>query len=381
MENTYKINTFNKYKINTSVGFRHFEGIQKLYKECLKISFANLDKNIIITTDQLLWSFNKWVKASDLKEGDLVENNKVGSVAIIKIENIGVQPVFDIINSDVQHFTTDGFTAHNCSFIGSSKTLIRADLLEGLRAEDPIEVRLNYKLKIFTAPIENHIYILGADPSEGTGNDNSVIQVLDITNPKKILQVATFSDNKTDPYKFSDIIVGLSETYNNAEIVVESNSVGILVTNRIWRDLDCDSLVNISENGKGLGIKATKKTKKLANMIFKRFVENNWFLIVNKDTISELGKYEEQTNGSYKVPEPDHDDQVTSLIYIMYYLESDYNEHSEVYESTEIDKELKEELSFVPLSISSSDIEDDENNDYGYNYDGFDNGLDYLNVF
>jgi len=367
------------YLIKTSQGYKKFSGIQRLRKESLKITFANLSEPIVASVDQLFWNFTKWVRADELRTGDILQNTIVQQAPIENIEQLGEIYVYDILNSEVGHFETSGFIAHNCSFIGSAKTLIRADLLENLIEKQPIELKLEYKFKIFFNPAENHKYILGVDPAEGTGNDFSVIQVLDITNPLKIFQVGTYSDNKIDPYKFADLVVAISELYNNSLIVVESNSVGILVTNRIWRDLNCDRLINISENGKGLGIKATKKSKKMANMIFKRFVEQEWFIIYNKDTISELGKYEEQTNGSYKVLEPDHDDQITSLIYIFYYLESSYNESSGAYESFEIDEQIKKDLgSFTPISVSSSDV----NEDQSYNYDNYnDNGsdLDYLN--
>ncbi|KKM13873.1 hypothetical protein LCGC14_1711840, partial [marine sediment metagenome] len=83
-------------------------------------------------------------------------------------------------------------------------------------------------------PIRTHQYVVGADPSGGTGRDNAAAEVFDLTAGE---QVAEYAHNKIEPDAFGDKVTDLAEYFNNAFIVVESNNHGPMTLDRI-RDRD-----------------------------------------------------------------------------------------------------------------------------------------------
>lgn len=74
-----------------------------------------------------------------------------------------------------------------------------------------------------THPNQNYRYVVGVDPSGGTGGDNAVIQVLCLDTME---QVAEYASNKVYPDLLGDKAVDLCETFNNAYLVVEANNHG-----------------------------------------------------------------------------------------------------------------------------------------------------------
>ena len=73
-------------------------------------------------------------------------------------------------------------------------------------------------------PKPNHHYVLGADPSGGTGNDDAAIQIICL---ETLEQVLSFYDNTVDPVAFGHYLALLGSKYNSAWLVIESNNHGI----------------------------------------------------------------------------------------------------------------------------------------------------------
>ena len=119
---------------------------------------------------------------------------------------------------DLQAFLQE----HECNFLGSSSTLINADVLEHTQCKDPIDFKYNGSMLIYEQPIDKVQYVLGIDPARGTGRDFSTIQVLKINSEKDVDQVAVYSNEFIDPEMFADVCIGVSEYYNNAPMMVES---------------------------------------------------------------------------------------------------------------------------------------------------------------
>ena len=167
-------------------------------------------------------------------------------------------------------------------------------------------------MAIYEHPRDKAFYILGIDPARGTGNDFSTIQVLKINSDKDVDQVAIYQSEYVDPETFAEVCVGVSEYYNNAQMMVESNDIGSLVCDKIFYDLENENLINFDKNG--LGIRATRKTKLAANLLLKKYIENGFLQINDKKTLYELSRYVEKTPGVYHAAgENDHDDTVTAL--------------------------------------------------------------------
>lgn len=80
---------------------------------------------------------------------------------------------------------------------------------------------------MYKQPQSTHTYIIGADPSEGVGNDSSAAVVLDISTPDHVPEVvAEFCNSHTDPILFAHELKRMGRIYNSATIAVERNNHG-----------------------------------------------------------------------------------------------------------------------------------------------------------
>lgn len=230
-----------------------------------------------------------------------------------------------------------------CKFIGSSSTLIKARILENLDAEEPIQVAKDGKLKIWKFPLvkkmeeekvitEGNQYVCGVDTAKGTGNDYSVVQVLDITTfPFK--QVAKYRSNEINTRAFGEIVVEIATKYNNAYIMVENNDIGQAVVDYIWHEAEYENLVNYSPMKKrDIGIRSTKNTKSLANDLLQLFMEDGKIEIIDSDTIYEMSKYVESQTfpGKFSAEEGENDDCVTSLLWGLFILKTNYIDNEDI---------------------------------------------------
>lgn len=73
-------------------------------------------------------------------------------------------------------------------------------------------------------PAQNRTYVLGADPSGGTGNDLSAIEIVCLETLEQVLEVA---NSEIDPVAFGHLCCQLGKEFNNAFLVIEANHHGI----------------------------------------------------------------------------------------------------------------------------------------------------------
>lgn len=310
-------------KILTPDGFKAFDGISKISNvNTLKFTLENYD-SITVSFDHKFIINDKIIKAFDLIEGEVLETID-GFKTILKIEFGGISDVYDVleVKSNDHIYYSGGIKSHNCKFIGSTSTLIEGDILENFRDEEPIDLKYEGLLEIFEYPIRGASYIMGVDTAEGTANDESVIQVLKIIDERDIKQVAIYHNNLISPYNYAEIVIGVSEYYNNCEIMLENNNCGEITGNAIWYDYENENICNCDK--KGIGIRSTKKSKLEANMLLKTYIENDWLKLYSSKTITQLSKYEEATPGVYKAGKYEHDDFVTALLWALYYLNTNF---------------------------------------------------------
>lgn len=207
-----------------------------------------------------------------------------------------------------------------CSFIGSSKTLISSQTLEEPTNIDPIRKELDGLFEMWKEPEAGKTYILGVDTAKGVGGDYSVVQVCRIDNLRKIEQVALFRSNMTSIPDFAQIVISISQYYNKAEIMIENNDYGHIVAEKIWNVYDYDLIVNFEKDI--LGIRSNGRTKALANTTLREYVDNG-YLVTNSDTTwGEYSTYEEVKQDKFEAISGEHDDTVTAMLWVMYYLKA-----------------------------------------------------------
>lgn len=265
---------------------------------------------------------------------------------------------------------------YNGKFLGSSSTLIDSDVLERINPKKPIATKYGDLMQIFELPqVGKHHYVLGIDSAGGTGGDYSIVQVLKVVSHTEVHQVATYASNMVSPHNFAEICIGISDYYLKANMIVENNEMGGQVADKIWYDFECDRVLNTDP--KGIGTRSTRKSKLIANMLTKRYIEEGWLKLNNAETVRQFGMYEEVTPNVFRGPRTDHDDHVTSIIWGLYYLQTPYfegdltavrrsiNEVYKIIPDEEADRAmLKKKNLSTDRNINNE--EDDSNDDEGY---------------
>jgi hypothetical protein len=205
-----------------------------------------------------------------------------------------------------------------CFFAGSGGTLIDGEILEDLVPSIIVESRMDNKFTIYEYPEDDAQYCSISDVSEGVGGDFSTCQIfkIDFVNGHK--QVASFKDNTIKTNEFDAVIDQIAKYYNNALAIVEANTYGREVLNKLVYD-DEYSNVFYEFDSKDYGLKMTVTTKRIGNSYLKSNIEDKKIILTDFDTISELSKYVLRGN-VYRADDGQHDDLVTPLVLFSYFL-------------------------------------------------------------
>ena len=326
-----------RFEVLSTTGFKDFKKIRShTTKKVLTFAFENVEDTITVTPNHLFFSddTNSLTKlATDYYVGDMMIHSKFYYVKIESItETIEDCPVFDLVEVEDHSYITNHFSSHNCSFIGSSKTLIPGEnlILLNKSIQEPISNKYGGSLLIYEEPQDGAKYVLGCDPAEGMGKDYSTTQVFKIIEAKdnkedehfKLIQVATYRDNIIKPRNYAQVIVAMGKYFNNAWLMIENNSIGHLVCHNVWFDYEYEYMYNPDKGKKGkLGINANKTSKFAANMQLVDLISNFQIKLVDKMTIQELNSYEEISPQRYAAGNSAvHDDTVTSMLWAITFL-------------------------------------------------------------
>ena len=252
-------------------------------------------------------------------------------------------------------------------FLGSSSTLIDSDLLErmGQSTRDPSSLSMGDLLYIYERPELDTMYIMGVDTAKGTGGDYSCVQVLKINDEHDIDHVATYRCNTISPHDFAQVCISISQYYNGCYMMVENNDVGGQVADSIWFEYEYDKILNTDR--KGIGTRSTRKSKLAANILMKRYLESGWLDIKDQRTVYEFGVYEEIRPDVFQAPRTEHDDCVTSLLWGLYFITTEFFDNKSLQVKT-IDAKWRidgGEDYDLPIMMSN-DIQ------HNYDEDGFD---------
>ena len=372
-------------KIKTPYGFKPFGGIRVQKKECLLFHFNSIDNPLTISKKHLFRSNNQDIEAQSLKVGDQLFHESLGPTTISMIEDIGIQEVYDIVG--VEHesheYLGSGFIHHNCSFSGSTKTLVDSTALKAQKIKTPARIAMNECFNIYKEPEKDYKYVVGCDVGEGTGNDYSVVQVGKILSKTYVEQVATYRCNTISARDFAMVIDEIAVYYNDAMIMLENNNSGHVTASELWHHVDNDHLINSTiGKRKELGIRSTKKSKREANLNIKDYIEKGWLKIYDETTIYELSKYTEIRPGIFQNGDGiSHDDCVTSLMWMLYFfLMPDFDESELIEHNKEHNLELgllgslsNEEINELEESIICMNGDDVSNNQLfsGFSYNDF----------
>lgn len=281
-----KIN--HNYKILTPTGFQNFIGINRVKKSVLTITTTT--KTIRVSPNHVFIFEDKELKASLLHVGDhIAQNEVVTNIAISKTDYL-----YDPVNVGVDHvYYAGGFIHHNCSFIGSSYTLIDGNKLATIPYHNPIYQKAG--LQVYKKPELDHSYVISVDTSRGVHQDFSAFTVIDVTKmPYEV--VVTFKDNAISTLEFPHLIHNTARQYNNAYLLIEINDLGEEVSNILWYEYEYEYIYFTKREklaeGRGYpGVRTTAKVKMLGCSVLKDLIEKDQLILNSFSIIEELGLF------------------------------------------------------------------------------------------
>jgi len=237
---------------------------------------------------------------------------------------------------------------YECQFIGSTSTLVDANIIMGMISRQPVDVI--WDTNIYEKPEKGHQYVMVVDVAKGRGMDYSTFMVIDITStPFK--QVAVFRDNNISPLLFPTTICKIGRLYNEALVVIENNDAGQVVCNAVYYEEEYDNMFVTSRvKSNGLGVTMSTKVKRIGCSNMKDLIEQGKLQICDANTIVELSAFGPVGN-SYAGTGGEHDDLVMNLVLFSWFI-------STTFFSDITDKSLKDIIYAAAHKEESIDSED-----------------------
>lgn len=210
-----------------------------------------------------------------------------------------------------------------CEFIIHDETLINPLKLVEMAGIDPIEKQ--GQIRWYKRPSRGNTYIVGLDPSLGTGGDPSAIQVFELPGLK---QIAEWRDNRTQVQRqvvimkeICQYLAEVSGSVNNVYYSVENNSLGEAILVAI-SEIGEENIrgVFLSEPARAgttrryrKGFTTLNKSKLAACAKFKSLVETGRIHLASKMLISELKTFV-ASGTSFAAKLGEHDDLVMATL-------------------------------------------------------------------
>jgi hypothetical protein len=209
------------------------------------------------------------------------------------------------------------------TFFGTGDTLINAETLMSLRAQNPKQVLEGGDCLVYSEPVKDHEYVMTVDVSKGRGQDYSTFQVIDITE-RPFKQVCTYRNNTISPLLFPNIIYKYANLYNEAWVVVEANDQGSVVCNGLYYELEYENLhTSSATKANALGIEMNRKVKRLGCSSIKDILETSKLEIVDENTILEISTFIAKGQ-SYEASDGNHDDLMMNLVMFGYFVSTQF---------------------------------------------------------
>ena len=306
-------------KILTPSGFQNFDGISiSNHDKYYSISFDD-ETSIECTLNHKFMNGGVIKLASDIVVNDFVNHKKVISIELIN-SNI---KMYDLVNVGNGHiYYTNDLISHNCSFIGSSATLLNATTISNLSPEIYTYTKDNFD--VLVKPKKNHVYVMVVDTSKGVRGDYSAFVIVDISEENYTV-VAKYRSNEISPLLYPSIIVKIAKEYNNAFVLLEINS-SEQVAYIVRQEYEYENLLSVVmgksgqqigggfKSGSRYGVNTDKKVKRIGCGNLKNLVESGKLVVRDNDIIKEFSTFVENGKGSYEADDGYNDDLVMCLV-------------------------------------------------------------------
>lgn len=266
----------------------------------------NLYVRSVVTWDQVPGRTEEWANAEKLKIGD-------------------------------QRFRQE----YECEFVGSGITLIDYRCLEMLKASDPLpfdngiwppalaDIVKDISIRVFKYPepagamdAKGYSYAASIDTAYGMRQDYHVLQIAKVYSNIKCEQVFTMSSNCTEVSDFCRIANIILKFYHNPYLIIEYNGPGKSTYDYFFNVAMYPNIINFDLHARGLW--ATPTMKNNVVILLKMYVQRGYIKLHDYNTIMELMSFTKKTQNTWGGGGNTHDDHVTSLYWIIYFLNSTY---------------------------------------------------------
>jgi len=176
-------------------------------------------------------------------------------------------------------------------------------------------------LHIWREPVEGREYIMGVDGAEGMGEDgdNCCFELIDAVTCE---QVAEFYSNICPPHNFAQVVSMVGKTYNDAVVIVESQSTGLTILEKLQHEFFYE---NIFESSQGStknfkpGIKTTQSNRP-------KYLETMQTRLINESIAIRSRRFVKELKGFIFNPQTKraeaskgfHDDAIMALCLALY---------------------------------------------------------------
>jgi hypothetical protein len=231
-----------------------------------------------------------------------------------------------------------------CEFIIADETLINPNTLIQLEGVEPVH-RMG-QVRWYKKPTKGNIYVVGLDPSLGTGSDPAAIQIFEANTTE---QIGEWKHNKTDIpnqvkllAEINKYIVECTNEPNNLYYSLENNSIGeaAIISLNEYGETQIPGIFLSEPGKKRKGFNTSHKVKLTACAKFKTLLESKKLKINSRSLISELKTFV-ATGGSYQAKIGDTDDLIMAslLVIRMFQQLKDYH--------LELDTHMRDHEEFV----------------------------------
>jgi hypothetical protein len=194
-----------------------------------------------------------------------------------------------------------------CEFVSSGEMAINEELFENLKINctKPKMSMEEGKYKIFRAPDEYGLYVVGVDIAEGLHQNASCIQILDLKDLSNIEQVAVYWNDEINPFNFTQKLHEILLQWGSPPALIERNNCGAQVVEQLYYNYRYGNIVTYSANtGKQknnkVGVLAHTNTKyrMVTNM---RYFMNELRAVNVRDieTLTEIKNFVKYPNGKW----------------------------------------------------------------------------------
>lgn len=306
-------------KILTPSGFQLFDGVARWnHGSGLRLRFEDGITVNCADKHKFVYDSREERYADAVLVGDCIGGKFVESIEYLDNSQFFYDPI-NVSNGSVYYH--DDFIPSTQTFFGTGDTLINANTLMSLRAENPKHIEENGLLNIYADPVKGHEYVMCVDVCRGKEQDYSTFSIIDIST-KPFFHAAVYRNNAISPILFPQILEKYGKLYNMAYIVIENNDQGSLTCYGLHHDLEYENLhMTNSMKSDAIGIDMNKKTKKIGCSGFKDLLENNKLHVMDENTIMEISTFERKGN-SYEASSGNHDDIVMNLVLFGYFVTS-----------------------------------------------------------